>query len=819
MKYDSKYGKNKEIAAKWYCTSENGELMDITDLSSFSSSNKFYFAFHGKLEIEKIHSITLKQAMGKIRARLVLSDEGGGGQNLMIYYANGEEKENTDIALPIPSSLTVTEIKDLTQISLTKIDKNNKAQLTNARFVLKNLDTGKYAVNGRNTTTACTWTTTINNATLYQTGDKITTETAGKYQFYEVQAHSKYYQACSKTENGKLGIGSSFSIAIGDVKSITLENQPRAFLIIKKIDGTTKKELNNTRFIIKKQNANQYAKGGKNGTVVTWTSNIREAEWYAPKQEVCFSENVTCEFYEVQRENSEYEECSIDKPLKVGNPIKLEYRQSITATITNKRKYIKVSGYVWEDRASGDKGSNYDNVCNERVAPDKKLGNIRVTLKDKSGNTMGTTTTQNTTGKYIFDKVEIDKIIAGAYVEFTYNGMAYKSVEVKPNLDNGSKASDEVVRGDFNNKFTTITKNQATASNGATTNLLYKQSDGTSTLNYEGGVYGYNGQKYPVTGVAGKYLITARTTSKGLLGQTQISSNDIYTKEIKEIANINLGIVEKEQPDLSLVKDIDKIEVDINGKPHIYKYADRFNPKLYAENGGNGYEMNSQVKFGTKYGGMSYTRALYASDIYHNEMEGRNPENDLQVKVTYKIGIKNTSSTLTAVVNEIDDYYNNKYKVLNITKQENGNTSKLNVNTPTKENNEYNKTKINNMNLKIKPNGEGYVFVELEIEQDKIIEIIDNKSKLDNIAEISSYSIKDRTGKAYAGIDQDSNPGNIVIGQTNTYEDDTDKAPGLELTLQEPRKVNGKVFLDSTTGELKTGEIREGDGEYKEEER
>ena len=123
------------------------------------------------------------------------------------------------------------------------------------------------------------------------------------------------------------------------------------------------------------------------------------------------------------------------------------------------------------------------------------------------------------------------------------------------------------------------------------------------------------------------------------------------------------------------------------------------------------------------------------------------------------------------------------------------------------------------MNLKIKPNGEGYVFVELEIEQNQIVEIIDNKSKLDNIAEISSYSIKDSTGKAYAGIDQDSNPGNIVIGQTNTYEDDTDKAPGLELTLQEPRKVNGKVFLDSTTGELKTGEIREGDGEYKEEER
>ena len=818
MKYINNQNQTTTVQPVGYTTSETGNVNQFKDDTVLSSTyNQCYFVFNNHLDIKKIENIKLKQELPIIKARMVFAESvDWGGQHVNFGYAKAESKI-VERDLPIPEG-TVIRVK--------KVDSDNGAELKNAQFVLKNLSTGQYAVGGRNTSQNNTWTTNIANATTYQSGDKILLEKAGTYQFYEVKAQNEYYKACSKTEAGKLAIGSQIAVSVGNSYDITLKNQPLGYVILNKIDDTRKNELNNTRFVIKRIDTGQYAKGGTGqNQIATWVNNINQATIYTPKQRICFEQKVNYQIYEVQRQNDSYAYCSISQPLAVGGTKTVVYRTTKTETITNRRKYIKISGYIWEDLMDVEKGSKYDNLYNTNVAPDKKVANVQVILKDKNGKILNTRAngqaiaTTNGAGEYIFKEIEIEQLKNGAYVEFTYNGMAYKSVKINPNLANGSKASDETRRGDFNNKFATITKNQATASNGATTNLSYKQNNGISALDYEGGAYGYSGQKYPVSKTANKYEITANTKGTGFLGQTIYTLNDIYIKGLDEIANINLGIVEKEQPDLSLVKDIDKIEVDINGKPHIYKYADRFNPKLYAENGGNGYEMNSQVKFGTKYGGMSYTRALYASDIYHNEMEGRNPENDLQVKVTYKIGIKNTSSTLTAVVNEIDDYYNNKYKVLNITKQENGNTSKLNVNTPTKENNEYNKTKINNMNLKIKPNGEGYVFVELEIEQNQIVEIIDNKSKLDNIAEISSYSIKDSTGKAYAGIDQDSNPGNIVIGQTNTYEDDTDKAPGLELTLQEPRKVNGKVFLDSTTGELKTGEIREGDGEYKEEER
>lgn len=813
MKYDDKRGKDKEITANWYCTSTNGKLMNITDLSSFSSENKFYLVFEGKIDIEKVHSITLKQATGKIKARIVLSDEGGGGQNVMIYYAKGEEKKSTKIDLPLPPT-TIIEIKETVQITLIKKDENNKEQLKNARFVLKNIDTGKYAVNGLNTENGCTWSNTIEGATSYKTGDEIKTEENGSYQFYEVKEESKYYKACSKTENGKLKVGDSFEIDVEKDKEtgieVILENSPRAFLTIRKTDSTSKKELNNTRFVIKRVDTGQYAKGGTaTNEVATWVSDIRQATWYAPKQEICFTENPTCEFYEVQRENGRYEECSIDKPLKVGNAIKLEYRKTITVELTNKRKNIKVSGYVWEDKSVTGKETKYDNLYNRSVAPDRLVANIKVTLKDKDGKTMQTTTTKMS-GDYAFENVDIDKIVEGAYIEFTYNGMAYKTVALNANKTNGNKATEGNQRDSFNNKFQVITNNKATGSAG-TLGVSYTQKNGISTLSYEGGSYGYSGQKYPVAGVASKYQITARTTTAGLLGQTLISTNDIYTKDITEITNVNLGIVEREQPDISLVKDVEKIQVSASGTSYTYKYADRFSQSL-------DYNMSPQVKFAGKYGTMTYTRGIYASDIYYNKMAGRNANNDLKIKVRYKIGIRNTSSTLVADINEIDDYYSNDFYMdkakIKITKQDNSN---LTVNTPVDLKNGYNKIKINNLNLRLQPSSEGYIFVELEIKQDQIAKIVESNrnTKLNNIAEISSYSIKDKAGKTYAGIDQDSNPGNVVIGQTNTYEDDMDKAPGLELVLQEPRKIDGNVFLDGTSKDLQIGGTRQGDGEYK----
>lgn len=120
--------------------------------------------------------------------------------------------------------------------------------------------------------------------------------------------------------------------------------------------------------------------------------------------------------------------------------------------------------------------------------------------------------------------------------------------------------------------------------------------------------------------------------------------------------------------------------------------------------------------------------------------------------------------------------------------------------------------------MKIQPQTNSCIYVQFKLTPDGIKAALQADGTTDlykNIAEINSYSTYDKDGKIYAGIDEDSAPGNIVLGDTNTYEDDVDIAPAMRLKIQEQRTMQGKVFLDQTTGELKTGEIREGNGEYK----
>ena len=77
------------------------------------------------------------------------------------------------------------------------------------------------------------------------------------------------------------------------------------------------------------------------------------------------------------------------------------------------------------------------------------LENITVRLKDRNGNTVpfkdinGNTVNETQTdsnGKYTMEDVLIDSL-DDYYIEFSYNGMAYESVEIKDiNNTRGTKA-------------------------------------------------------------------------------------------------------------------------------------------------------------------------------------------------------------------------------------------------------------------------------------------------------------------------------------------------------------------------------------------
>jgi hypothetical protein len=178
--------------------------------------------------------------------------------------------------------------------------------------------------------------------------------------------------------------------------------------------------------------------------------------------------------------------------------------------------------------------------------------------------------------------------------------------------------------------------------------------------------------------------------------------------------------------------------------------------------------------------------------------------------------MKNESSNLTTQINSIVDYYDSKYEIVSIgTDLDSAGNVIGNIGyTETTYDNNYKKIIINN-NTKVEPQGDASIYVQFALNREAVINILNNQENLDNVAEINSYSVYDENG-IYAGIDTDSNPGNCVPGEKNTYEDDTDSSPSLQLEVADAREMTGKVFLDSTSGELMTGEVRQGDGKYTE---
>lgn len=509
-----------------------------------------------------------------------------------------------------------------------------------------------------------------------------------------------------------------------------------------------------------------------------------------------------------------------DLPKTVNSSLYVKAGGITTSSVTNKRKYIDLSGYVWEDmpwKVGKEEIANelYKDESDDKN--DKKLANVTVRLKE-GDNTVSETTT-NSSGNYTFKKVDIDKL-SSYYIEFEYNGMSYQSVDtINLSKENASKAKEGTARDTFNKKFTTIRKGESADENGnKTSDLKYNVENNKSTIKLGDNLqYGYSKAKSPVNGVYSQYLIKSNTKNAygGNLNKIK-TADQIRQDGTTKLTNINLGLKEREQPDIAINKDLYKAKVQVGEYSHVYNYADRFTNIATDENA-----TDPTVKFGNKYGNKSYTRALYASDI----QAAKDGKTSLAVNVIYEMSLKNESTNLTAVIKGLDEYYDSKYEFVRIGNKvndsgevENDIQSFDNINKnnePIAVGNDYKKLSIN-ADITIPPQSEQKIYLELKVKPDQVYQILDKgiDVKLDNIVEIASYGIKDKNSNTYAGIDQDSQPGNTNVTDQTTWEDDTDKAPGLLLKLQEERKVNGMVFEDDTENNIVSGQTRQGDGKY-----
>lgn len=494
--------------------------------------------------------------------------------------------------------------------------------------------------------------------------------------------------------------------------------------------------------------------------------------------------------YETKNPNYGYE------IIKEGQEKSITVDKTAELQIPNKQKYIKLSGYVWVDKVFSKQASRNDLYKdNDYDSNDILLDGITVRLIDKTTGKVVKEAKTADGGKYLFTDVLVDEL-GNYYIEFEYDGLTYTNVIPHIDKDNGSKvAENSSVRDEFNKGFSVI--EGSTESNKGIT----KDSAGNPKYDLN---YNIDKNKHTSTlNNTGLYPIKANTNETGYV------IKDHFTPGQEEIKYINLGLYEREQPDIALVKDLYNINVAINGYNHIYEYANRFNNQ-----GEYGDGFNVGVKFGNKYGNMSYTRAIYEAD---KEYTSSDKSKELKVYVTYKISMKNESSNLQVQVNNIVDYYDSNYTLIKTGTgiDEKGNVTGDISNSGSQSYNDKYQKVIINTNSKIEHNKSADVYVQFELNRDAVLKILNDKENLDNVVEINSYSVFDTDGKVYAGIDTDSNPGNAVPGDKTTYEDDTDSAPGLKLVVADKaREMTGKVFLDSTSNELKTGEVRQGDGMY-----
>lgn len=479
----------------------------------------------------------------------------------------------------------------------------------------------------------------------------------------------------------------------------------------------------------------------------------------------------------------------------------------------------KISGYVWLDIIDM-KNSTRNGLYHESNDDinDRLFNGITVRLKDKTnGQTVKETKTSklgryndkgnNGNGEYLFEEVLISKL-KDYYVEFEYDGLTYQNV-IPQFKDPGSKAV-EPNRDSWNQNFSVVegesreTGYTRDANGNRKHNLSYdiNEEKSTATLSSQG-KYTKNNECITQNSI-GQYTITANTDKAGYALKLEEGKD--------EIRYVNLGLYEREQPQIKLEKDLHNVRLEINGYGHTYNYASKDKNAGNFEGG-----FNVGIQFGIQGGNTPYTRAIYKSDI---DYVSKDKDKELKAYMTYELKIKNQSSSLTTQVNSIVDYFDKNYTIesygTKLTSQGKIEDAAKLTEEAFNGNTKYKKAVIP-VNKKItKENPEHNVYITFALSKEAILKVLNDKENLNNVAEINSYSIF-KDGKIYAGIDKVSNPANAVLENIKSYEGDTDASPGLKLQLTDaPRTLTGKVFLDDygTKPTLQTGKIRQGDGKY-----
>lgn len=601
--------------------------------------------------------------------------------------------------------------------------------------------------------------------------------------------------------------------------------------VIKVNKDNEKVKLKGVKFYIQR-NSGKYV--FKDGDKIKYVTDVKDATVFETDEngKIEVDKLIVGKYKAIEISNPNYG-YEFDK-----NGIEINVKASdYTNIVGNKQKWIKLSGYVWTDIKTGKGNQNDLYKDNDYDINDTKMAGIIVKLKDKKTNDLAQLYDPETgkelakeaaitktsdgkdgkeTGTYQFGGLLIENL-ENYYVEFEYDGLVYTNVVAHTTVDNGSKAAEISDKNNinsryqFNLKFSSV---ERSASKTDTTQESYGQTldqngkvshdDLTYDRKVEKDAYGDEFYSSELNHQKSVYNITANTN------QTDYKIKDHFAWGIEEIKYVNLGLKNRQQPQMQVYKDVENAELAINGNYHVYKYAN-VSKNLKLQDADSSL-FNVGVKFKSTFG--TYTRAVYKSDIDYIDANG-DKDRELKAYVTYKIEVQNSKSGLKLRANSVVDYYNSKYTPISAGTELNEKGRATGIEFTTKEtSNGYNKIEI--PMTKTMNSGEvSDVYVTFQLDRETIISILNNNEGLDNVAEVSSYSVFDGNGDVYAGIDSLTAPENVIPGDKTTYENDTSTAPLFQLKLADSsRSITGTVFEDSADPEKLKLNFREGDGTY-----
>ena len=623
------------------------------------------------------------------------------------------------------------------------------------------------------------------------------------------------------------------------------EEEPKTELIIEKIDEETEENLAKVSFIIKNDTIGKYISAYSNETVEYSENKLDALEFttglsrYSPIN----IKGLTAGTYTITETRNPNEGYNNNYNIDQSWTIQIDEKESKTIQLENWKEEpeeenpgpgdgnVSVEGTVWEAGFYG-KG----NTISTTVDQGKGIEGVEVYWKNANGDVLANTTTDSNGHYRMEQNIRISnhtyryntsqyRELNNSYIEFKYNGLKYTTVAATTTGSGTSKATeDESSRKLLDSQFEEITKDEVKSNGTRRFGLSYTTGNNSAQLQQDITDFKVKANT-KLTGVNSLLSGYAETeTSRYCYKEERYTvsckkhgshtrTRHYYDQEIDEwhIYNMNLGLVGKEQPDLAIVSDINKVRVIMKGQEYTYKYNSRGiqspNKELF----------DYTVKFTGKYT-QEYRRPVNPSDIAYVNKHGTE---DLQVYVTYDIRVKNQSTTLSARVQEIVNYYDANYTF---------NAGPWT--SPSKYGDTYN-GKYKAMYSQalsgqiIQPGQMSDIIqVEYRVNDNVIKRLLTENALLKNISEIYAYSSfygsntmcaetetaqeKGWTGGRYAGIDQDSAPGNTVPGK-GPNEDDTDIAPTFVLCKDPNYKIiSGTVWEDTNT---RTGE-RIGDGKY-----